>query len=103
MYCYGMWWWLNCGYIFVGVEVWNCIWVFDYFEIWSEVDLDCMGVIGCSGGGVYSWWIVVFDDCICCVVFVVGIVDFMNYVFDGCVEGYCDCMFFVNIYWWDFV
>ena len=33
---------------------------------------------------------------------VAGITDLQNQVVDGCVEGHCDCMFFLNSYRWDF-
>ena len=33
---------------------------------------------------------------------VAGITDLHNHVVDGCVEGHCDCMFFVNTYRWDY-
>ncbi len=33
---------------------------------------------------------------------VAGITDLQNHVVDGCVEGHCDCMYFVNYYGWDY-
>ena len=33
---------------------------------------------------------------------VAGITDLENHVVDGCVEGHCDCMYFVNTYRWDY-
>lgn len=99
---YGMWWWLNRGYTPAGVEAWNCIRALDYLETRPEVDSSRFGVTGRSGGGAYSWWIAAIDDRIKCAVPVAGITDMENHVVDDCIEGHCDCMFFVNRYRWDF-
>ena len=101
-YRYNMWWW-NCrGYTPAGVEAWNCVRALDYLETRKEVDPNRIGVTGRSGGGAYSWWIAAIDDRIKVAVPVAGITDLQNYVVDGCVEGHCDCMFFVNTYRWDY-
>ena len=101
-YRYNMWWW-NCrGYTPAGVEAWNCVRALDYLETRKEVDANRMGVTGRSGGGAYSWWIAAIDDRIKVAVPVAGITDLQNHVVDGCVEGHCDCMFFVNTYRWDY-
>lgn len=98
----GMWSW-NCrGYTPAGVEAWNCIRALDYLETRAEVDPARMGVTGRSGGGAYSWWIAAIDERIQCAVPVAGITSLHNHVVDGCVEGHCDCMYFVNTYRWDF-
>lgn len=98
-----MWWW-NCrGYTPAGVEAWNCIRALDYLQSRPEVDGECLGVTGRSGGGAYSWWIAALDDRIQAAVPVAGITDLQNHVVDpGCVEGHCDCMFMVNTYRWDY-
>ena len=101
-YRYGMWWWLNRGYTPAGVEAWNCMRALDYLETRSEVDPQRFGVTGRSGGGAYSWWIAALDDRIQVAVPVAGITDLQNHVVDGCVEGHCDCMYFLNTYRWDY-
>jgi len=67
------------------------------------VDKERFGVTGRSGGGAYSWWISTIDDRIKVAVPVAGITDLQNHVIDGCVEGHCDCMYFVNTYRWDYL
>jgi hypothetical protein len=97
-----MWWWNSVGYTPAGVEAWNAIRAVDYLESRSDVDADRMGVTGRSGGGASSWWVAALDDRIKAVVPVAGITSLENHVVDGCVEGHCDCMYFVNAYQWDF-
>lgn len=101
-YNHKMWWWNSRGYTPAGVEAWNCIRALDYLETRSEVNKDRIGVTGRSGGGAYSWWIAALDDRIKVAVPVAGITDLQNHVVDGCVEGHCDCMYFVNTYRWDY-
>lgn len=98
----GMWWWNSRGYCPAGVEAWNCVRALDYLESRPEVDATKFGVTGRSGGGAYSWWIAAIDERIQCAVPVAGITSLHNHVVDGCVEGHCDCMYFVNTYEWDF-
>ncbi len=98
----GMWWWNSRGYTPAGVEAWNCIRALDYLQTRPEVDPDRIGVTGRSGGGAYSWWIAAIDERIKVAVPVAGITDLQNHVVDGCVEGHCDCMFFVNTFRWDY-
>ncbi len=98
----GMWWWNSRGYCPAGVEAWNCVRALDYLETRPEVDATKIGVTGRSGGGAYSWWIAAIDERIQCAVPVAGITSLHNHVVDGCVEGHCDCMYFVNTYEWDF-
>jgi len=101
-YRYKMWWW-NCrGYSPAGVEAWNCIRALDYLETRKEVDKNRFGVTGRSGGGAYSWWISAIDDRIKAAVPVAGVTDLENHVVGGCVEGHCDCMYFVNTHRWDY-
>ncbi|TWT94471.1 alpha/beta hydrolase family protein [Stieleria varia] len=97
-----MWWWNNRGYTPAGVEAWNCVRSLDYLQSREEVDGDRIGVTGRSGGGAYSWWISAIDERIKVSVPVAGITTLKNHVVDGCVEGHCDCMYFVNTYRWDY-
>lgn len=101
-YRYGMWWWNNRGYTPAGVEAWNCVRAIDYLQTRAEVDPERIGVTGRSGGGAYSWWIAAIDPRVKVAVPVAGITDLQNHVVDGCVEGHCDCMYFVNTYLWDY-
>lgn len=101
-YRYDMWWWNNRGYTPAGVEAWNCVRAIDYLQSRGEVDPQRIGVTGRSGGGAYSWWIAAIDERIKAAVPVAGITDLENHVVDGCVEGHCDCMFFVNTHRWDY-
>jgi len=98
----GKWWWLSRGYTSAGVEAWNCIRALDYLETRPEVDKSRFGVTGRSGGGAYSWWIAALDDRIKAAAPTAGITSMKNHVVDGCVEGHCDCMYFMNTYRWDF-
>jgi len=101
-YRYGMWWWNNRGYTPAGVEAWNCVRALDYLQSRPEIDASRIGVTGRSGGGAYSWWIAAIDPRVKAAVPVAGITDLQNHVLDGCVEGHCDCMYFVNTYRWDY-
>ncbi len=102
LYRYDQWQWLNYGYTPAGVEAWNCVRALDYLESRPEVDGKRLGVTGRSGGGAYSWWITAIDDRIRAAVPVAGITDLEDHVVNGCVEGHCDCMYFVNTYGWDY-
>ena len=97
-----MWWWNARGYTPAGVEAWNSIRALDYLESRPEVDKERLGVTGRSGGGAHSWYLAALDDRIKCLVPVAGITNLKNHVVDGCVEGHCDCMYFVNTYRWDY-
>ena len=101
-YRYDMWWWLSRGYTPAGVEAWNCVRAIDLLQSLPEVDPQRIGVTGRSGGGAYSWWIAAIDERIKAAVPVAGITDMRNHVVDHCVEGHCDCMYFVNTYQWDY-
>jgi dienelactone hydrolase len=96
------WWWNSRGYTPAGVEAWNCMRALDYLETRPEVDASRFGVTGRSGGGAYSWWIAALDDRIRCAVPVAGITSLRDHVVNGCVEGHCDCMYFVNTFRWDY-
>lgn len=97
-----MWWWLNRGYTPAGVEAWNAIRAVDYLTSRPEVDAERLAVTGRSGGGAYSWWLAALDDRIDCAIPVAGITDLQDHVIDDCVQGHCDCMYFVNRYGWDY-
>ncbi len=98
----GMWWWNARGYTPAGVETWNNMRALDYLSTRPEVDTNRFGVTGRSGGGAYSWFLTAMDERIKAAAPVAGITDLENHVVDGCVEGHCDCMFFVNTYRWDY-
>src|ERR1051325_793765 len=98
----GMWWWNARGYTPAGVEAWNGIRALDYLCTRAEVDTNCFGVTGRSGGGAYSWTIAALNQRVKVAAPVAGITDLQNHVVDGTVEGHCDCMFMVNTYRWDY-
>jgi len=102
IYSEKMWWWNSRGYTPAGVEAWFGIRALDYLCSRPEVDQERIGVTGRSGGGSYSWTVAALDDRVKVIAPVAGITDLQNQVVDGCVEGHCDCMFFVNTYRWDF-
>ncbi len=85
-----------------GVEAWNSIRAIDYLETLPTVDETRIAITGRSGGGAYSWFAAALDDRIDVAVPVAGITDLQNHVVDGCVEGHCDCMYFVNYFGWDY-
>jgi dienelactone hydrolase len=101
-YRLGQWWWNARGYTPAGVEAWNSIRALDYLGTRPEVDATRIGMTGRSGGGSYTWTTAALDERIKVAAPVAGITDLQNQVVDGCVEGHCDCMFFVNTYCWDF-
>jgi dienelactone hydrolase len=98
----GQWWWNSRGYTPAGVEAWFGIRALDYLCSRPEVDKERIGMTGRSGGGSYTWTVAALDDRVKVVCPVAGITDLQNQVVDGCVEGHCDCMFFLNAYRWDF-
>ncbi len=101
-YRLGQWWWNARGYTPAGTEAWNAIRAVDYLTMRPEVDAEKIGVTGRSGGGAYSWWVAALDERIKVAVPVAGITNLKNHVVDGCVEGHCDCMYFINTKRWDF-
>ncbi len=101
-YSKGRWWWYSRGYTPAGLEAWSCMRALDYLETRAEVDKTKFGVTGRSGGGAYSWWITALDERIKVSAPTAGVTDLQNQVIDGCVEGHCDCMFYVNTKRWDF-
>lgn len=101
-YSKGRWWWMSRGYTPAGLEAWAGIRALDYLETRPEVDKTRFGVTGRSGGGAYSWWIAALDDRIKVAAPTAGVTTMRNHVVDGCIEGHCDCMFYVNTYRWDY-
>lgn len=95
------WWWNSRGYTPAGVEAWFGIRALDYLCSRPEVEKDRIGMTGRSGGGAYTWTVAALDERVKVAAPVAGITDLRNQVVDGCVEGHCDCMFFVNTYRWD--
>lgn len=106
----GMWWWQSLGYTPAGVECWNAMRALDYLQSREEVDGSKLGVTGRSGGGATSWWIAAADERIQCAAPVAGIADLHAHLVKGVaprfkkgvITGHCDCMFFINLYQWDF-
>lgn len=98
----GRWDWLSRGYTPAGVETWNGIRAIDYLVSREDVDASRLAVTGRSGGGAYSWFIAALDERVSTAIPVAGITDLENHVVDGCVQGHCDCMYFVNYYRWDY-
>lgn len=101
-YKLGRWDWISRGYTPAGVEAWNAIRGIDLLESWPGINSSRIGITGRSGGGVYSWFAAALDERIKVAVPVAGITDLRNHVVDGCVEGHCDCMYFVNYFGWDY-
>ena len=97
-----MWWWNSRGYTPAGVETWFGLRALDYLCSRPEVDRERIGMTGRSGGGAYTWMVAALDDRVKVACPVAGITDLQNHVVDGCIEGHCDCMFFLNTYRWDF-
>lgn len=96
------WWWVSRGYTPAGVETWAGIRALDYLATRPEVDMGKIGVTGRSGGGAYSWFITAVDDRIAVSAPTAGITTLRDHVINGVIEGHCDCMYFVNLYGWDF-
>lgn len=101
-YSKGRWWWFSRGYTPAGLEAWAGIRALDYLETRPEVDKTRFGVTGRSGGGAYSWWVAALDERIQAAAPTAGVTNMRNHVADGCIEGHCDCMFYVNTYRWDY-
>ena len=101
-YSKGRWWWFSRGYTPAGLEAWAGMRALDFLETRLEVDKTRFGVTGRSGGGAYSWWVAALDERIKAAAPTAGVTSLKNHVVDGCVEGHCDCMYFVNTYRWDF-
>jgi dienelactone hydrolase len=101
-YSKGRWWWIARGYTPAGLEAWAGIRALDYLETRPEVDKTRFGVTGRSGGGAYSWWVAALDERIKAAAPTAGVTTMRNHLVDGCIEGHCDCMFFVNTRRWDF-
>lgn len=101
-YKLGRWDWITRGYTPAGVEAWNAIRGVDLLSDWPGIDGRRIGITGRSGGGAYSWFAAALDDRIQVAVPVAGITDLENHIIDDCVEGHCDCMYFVNYFGWDY-
>lgn len=109
-YNQNMWWWQCMGYTSAGVECWNAMRALDYLQTRPEIDPLRFGVTGRSGGGATSWWITATDERIKAAVPVAGISDLQAHLLEGVeprlrrgvITGHCDCMYFINLYRWDF-
>jgi dienelactone hydrolase len=100
-YNLGRWWWHSRGYTPAGVECWNGIRGIDYLCSLPYVDAERIGVTGISGGGASTNWIASADDRVKVAVPVSGVSDLESYVTDQVINGHCDCMFFHNLYQWE--
>jgi hypothetical protein len=98
----GAWWWNSRGYTPAAVETWDAIRALDYLDSRPEVDTNRIGVTGRSGGGAYCWFLAAVDERVKVIAPVAGIGDLKSYCVDGTVDDHCDCMFFVNMYRWDY-
>lgn len=94
-------WWHSRGYTPAGVECWNGIRGIDYLCALPYVDAEKIGVTGISGGGATTNWIAAADDRVKVAVPVSGVSDLECYVTDEVINGHCDCMFFHNLYQWE--
>ncbi|MBN9119702.1 MAG: prolyl oligopeptidase family serine peptidase [Planctomycetes bacterium] len=94
-------WWHARGYTPAGVECWNGIRGIDYLTSLPFVDAEKIGVTGISGGGASTNWICAADDRVKVAVPVSGVSDLECYVTDRVINGHCDCMFFHNLYQWE--
>jgi dienelactone hydrolase len=101
-YKLGRWDWYSRGYTPAGVEAWNAVRGVDLLVNLPDVNAQRIGITGRSGGGAYSWFAAALDERIRVAVPVAGITDMHNHTVDGCVEGHCDCMYFVNYFDWDY-
>ncbi|MBM3982295.1 MAG: hypothetical protein FJ304_18910 [Planctomycetes bacterium] len=95
------WWWHSRGYTPAGVECWNGVRGIDYLSSLPYVDGEKIGVTGISGGGATTNWIIAVDDRVKVGVPVSGVSDLQCYVTDQVINGHCDCMFFHNVYQWE--
>ncbi len=100
-YNLGRWWWHSRGYTPAGVECWNGVRGIDYLRSLPYVDGEKIGVTGISGGGASTNWIIAVDDRVKVGVPVSGVSDLECYVIDQVINGHCDCMFFHNVYQWE--
>ena len=94
-------WWHSRGYTPAGVECWNGVRGIDYLCSLPCVDAEKIGVTGISGGGATTNWIIAADDRVKVAVPVSGVSDLECYVTDEVINGHCDCMFFHNLYQWE--
>ena len=94
-------WWHSRGYTPAGVECWNGVRGIDYLCSLPYVDAEKIGVTGISGGGAVTNWIIAADDRVKVAVPVSGVSDLECYVTDQVINGHCDCMFFHNLYQWE--
>ena len=94
-------WWHSRGYTPAGVECWNGVRGIDYLCSLPYVDAEKIGVTGISGGGATTSWVLAADDRVKVAVPVSGVSDLESYVTDQVINGHCDCMFFHNLYQWE--
>jgi dienelactone hydrolase len=94
-------WWHSRGYTPAGVECWNGIRGIDYLCSLPYVDAEKIGVTGISGGGATTNWVIAADERVKVAVPVSGVSDLESYVTDEVINGHCDCMFFHNLYQWE--
>ena len=92
--------WYSRGYTPAGVEVWNAMRALDYLVTRDDVDGSRLGVTGLSGGGAMSWFLGAADDRVGVVVPVCQTGTIEQVVKDRCMDGHCDCAFWINTQRW---
>jgi cephalosporin-C deacetylase-like acetyl esterase len=97
-----MWHWLSLGYSPAGTEVWNAMRALDYLETRPEVDAQRIGVTGISGGGAITWYLAALDQRVQAAAPVCSTYTFGSQAADWRAAGQCDCIYFHNVYAWDF-
>lgn len=97
----GRWDWISRGYTPAGTEVWNAMRAIDYLQSRPDVDPDRIGVTGLSGGGAISWDLAAADERVKCVAPVCQTGNVESTICDRCIDGHCDCAFWINYYRWD--
>lgn len=98
----GMWHWLSLGYTPAGVEVWNGMRALDWLATRKEVDTDRVGVTGISGGGAVTWYLAALDERVAAAAPSCSTYTFGSQAGGWLANGQCDCIYYHNIYGWDF-
>lgn len=97
-----MWHWLSLGYTPAGTEVWSAIRALDFLESRPEVDARRIGVTGISGGGSMTWYTSAVDERVAAAAPVCSTFTFGSQAEHWRAFGQCDCIYYHNLYEWDF-